>query len=199
LALARVGPEPESFEPVLRDVARGDRVAVSRCIAIYGSLVWSLARRMSATTADAEDAVQEIFLDLWRSAGRFDPARGPEHTFVVTIARRRLIDRLRAQRARLTAEVPATDELVGRIPSPDPGSEQDADLAAAWALLAELPAEHRKIVQLSLLQGLSHAEIAAQLGRPLGTVKTVLRRSLLRVRHALRERFEPVASARRSP
>src|SRR5260370_2342586 len=80
---------------VLARVAEGDARAVRECIDQFGGLVWAIARRFTRNRADAEDAVQEIFTDIWRSSGRFDPAQGSEKVFVTTIARRRLIDRWR--------------------------------------------------------------------------------------------------------
>ena len=84
---------------VLQRMASGDPAAVRECMDRYGSLVWSLARRLSRTASDAEDAAQEIFLDIWRSAARYDAARGSDQVFVATIARRRLIDRMRKKNA----------------------------------------------------------------------------------------------------
>src|SRR5512133_2795665 len=85
-------------ESILDRVARGDQKAVRQCIDEFGGLVWAIARRMTRSRADAEDAVQEIFIDVWRSAARFDAAQGSEKVFVTTIARRRLIDRIRRGR-----------------------------------------------------------------------------------------------------
>lgn len=73
---------------LLQRIAGGDSAAVSECITKYGALVWSLARRLSRTASDAEDATQEIFLDIWRSAGRFDPSQGSDQIFIAMIARR---------------------------------------------------------------------------------------------------------------
>ncbi len=84
---------------VLQRIASGDPAAVRECIDQYGPLVWSLARRLSRTASDAEDATQEIFLDIWRSAGRFDASQGSDKVFIAMIARRRLIDRLRKKSA----------------------------------------------------------------------------------------------------
>ena len=82
-------------EPLLQRVARGDPTATQECIKRYGGLVWSLARRMLANPADAEDATQDIFLEIWKHAGRHDPAKGSETLYITMIARRRLIDRIR--------------------------------------------------------------------------------------------------------
>jgi RNA polymerase sigma-70 factor (ECF subfamily) len=173
--------------PVLPDVARGDRAAVQRCMARYGALVWSIARRFSPTSADAEDATQEIFLDLWRSAARFDAARGSERVFVTMIARRRLIDRMRSQRSRIAHEVPGLEDEAAQVGT-DPRIDRCAEAEIARAALEELPQEQRKVIQLSVVEGLSHAEIATRTGLPLGTVKTLIRRGLIKVRVALGER-----------
>src|ERR1700734_2723749 len=91
---------------VLQRIASGDSAAVRECMDQYGALVWSLARRLSRTSSDAEDATQEIFLDIWRSAARFDAAQGSDKVFIAMIARRRLIDRLRK-----TTSEPAMDPV----------------------------------------------------------------------------------------
>lgn len=172
--------------PVLPDVARGDRVAIQRCMARYGALIWTIARRLSPTAADAEDATQEIFLDLWRSASRFDPTRGSERVFVTMIARRRLIDRMRSQRSRLEHELSGVEDEAARVGT-DPRIDRCAEAEIARAALEELPQEQRKVIQMSVVEGLSHAEIAARTGLPLGTVKTLIRRGLIKVRIALGE------------
>src|ERR1700749_2388107 len=80
---------------MLERIANGDSAAVRECIDQYGPLVWSIARRLSRTQADAEAATQEIFLDIWRSAARFDASQGSDKVFIAMVPRRRLIDRLR--------------------------------------------------------------------------------------------------------
>ncbi len=80
---------------LLPQIARGEETAVHQCLDRYGDLIWSLARRLLPTSADAEDAVQEIFVDIWQNAERFDQEIASEKTFVVMLARRRLIDRRR--------------------------------------------------------------------------------------------------------
>jgi RNA polymerase sigma-70 factor, ECF subfamily len=174
----------DTQEHLLPSVARGDRLAVQRCISRYGALIWSLARRMSPTPTDAEDASQEIFMDLWRSAARYDASKSPERVFVALIARRRLIDRQRSMRARLGSEVSLEPEHFEVAPVAA-GDETRTDAATAREALKLLPADHQKIIELSLLAGFSHGEIAQQTGVPLGTVKTIIRRGILKVRAAL--------------
>lgn len=178
-------------EDLLPAVARGDAAAVKACLDRYGALVWSLARRMSRSGTDAEDAVQEIFISVWKNAGRFDPNKGSEVTFVATIARRRLIDRLR-QSGRRPNESP-----IESGPSPTaPGDEITApaelreEVGIANRALAELGEDQRRVLQMSIGHGLSHERIAEATGIPLGTVKTHIRRGLIRVRALLEEQRE---------
>lgn len=169
-------PEPP---PLLRRVADGEAAAIRECLARYGNLVWSIARRFDA--AEAEDAVQEIFLDLWKSAARFDPSVASEPAFVAVIARRRLIDRRRARMRRPTAVAEMPESLA------DPGTAPDTCVEATQAAraLEQLRPEQRHVLVLSTVGGLSHGEIAAQTGMPLGTVKAHARRGLLSIRAAL--------------
>jgi RNA polymerase sigma-70 factor (ECF subfamily) len=171
-------------EPLLPLVASGDRMAVSRCIRRYGPLVWSIARRLSPTSEDAEDAVQEIFLDIWRHASRFDGTLGSEKVFVTMLARRTLIDRLRSLRPRLRAELPMDEVFEHEGPATN-RAERDVELEEARQLLRHLPPAQQRVIALSLAHGMSHAEISNSTGLPLGTVKTMLRRGVMRVRALL--------------
>jgi RNA polymerase sigma-70 factor (ECF subfamily) len=172
-------------DSVLIRVARGDQAAVAECIDQFGSLVWALARRLSPNRDDAEDAVQEIFVDVWKSAARFDPAQGSEKVFISTIARRRLIDRLR--RHSQLPEFAPTEELdvVGWA---EPGTRGEISVEAERAAqaVAQLKPDQQKVIELAVLHGLSHSEIAAKTGMPLGTVKTQMRRGLIQVRELMR-------------
>lgn len=171
-------------EPLLQRVATGDSAAVRACIDRYGGLVWSLARRYSTGSAEAEDAVQEIFLDLWRSAARFDPAVSSETTFVAMIARRRLVDQRRKSK-----RAPQTESLADAPTPAELGAatrvEDCAEASIAAEALAQLRPEQRLILVLSTCHGLTHEEIAKTVQMPLGTVKAHARRGLLRVREIL--------------
>jgi len=173
----------QAAESPLLAVARGEPGAVRACIDEYGSLVWSLARRWLTETADAEDAVQDIFIDLWQSAGRFDPTRASGHGFVAMVARRRLIDRQRkaGRRPRLQGFPKGFDASSDAHERFDDVFESERIMEA----LGTLRAEHRQFVELSFLNGYSHAEIAERTGAPLGTVKSAIRRSLLQLRDVL--------------
>jgi RNA polymerase sigma-70 factor (ECF subfamily) len=173
---------------ILRKIARGDQGATQECIDRYGGLVWSLARRLSSTDSDAEDAVQDIFLDVWKSAERFDPSVASETTFVATIARRRLIDRRRREGRRIDTQAlieGATDTPDWNAPADSDSAEMAEDVAAARRAMAQLSPEQQRVLQLSIFQGLSHERIARATQIPLGTVKTHARRGLIRVRELI--------------
>jgi RNA polymerase sigma-70 factor (ECF subfamily) len=168
-------------DSILGRVARGDQRAVRDCIDEFGGLVWAIARRMTRTRADAEDAVQEIFVDVWRSAARFDAAQGSEKVFVTTIARRRLIDRIR--RSRMNAFMDGEEMLEDlRFAQPGNGGEVRVDAEQAAKVVARLRPDQRKVLRMGLLEGMTHSEIASATGMPLGTVKTQTRRGLIQVR-----------------
>ena len=175
--------ELNSIAPVLPEVAAGNRDAMERCLQRYENLIWSVARRYLGASPEAEDVVQEIFIELWKTAGRFDATRASESTFVMMIARRRLLDaRRRFARQPVRAELEATAETA--IPAV-PETRLDDDAQRALQALQALPAEQQQLLRLSLRDGLTHAEISAQTALPLGTVKTAIRRGLLRLRQTL--------------
>ncbi len=184
-AILRTMADP-SGNTILQRVADGDQSAVRECLDRYGGLVWSLARRFSTTETDAEDAVQEIFLEVWKSAERYDPDVASEVTFVAMIARRRLIDRRRKEGRRPTSEVltAATDVEQSDLDVSEP-SQADEDVAAARRALGQLSTEQQRVLQLSIFHGQSHDRISRATGLPLGTVKTHARRGLIRIRELI--------------
>ena len=170
--------------PLLPRVAAGDQQAVEACLDRFGNLVWSLARRFTSNREDAEDAVQEIFIDLWSSAARYDSGKASETTFVAMVARRRLIDRLRKKTRRPEEEeLSVVVELEQHELAPD--AERMADAARAAELILTLKPEQQQVIKLAVYEGHTHQSIADALQLPLGTVKTHLRRGLLKVREAL--------------
>lgn len=171
-------------EALLTRIAGGDTAAVGEFLRHHTPLVWGQARRVCRDAQEAEDAVQDIFLEIWRSAGRFDPALGSEATFVAMIARRRLVDRVRRKTSRPAA---ASLEDPGVVPArvePDDTMLRD-EAAKARAAMQQLRPEQREVLELALGHGRSHQEIAATVGIPLGTVKSHARRGLLRLRKML--------------
>ena len=171
-------------EAILKRIASGDAAAVASCLDQYGGLVWSIARKMLRNTDDAEDVVQEIFIDIWKNAERFDEKLSSETTFVAMIARRRIIDRIRRTNRRLAAD--SLEDVVTEPQSRDDRKVQlSVEAEEAAVALRSLKPEQQQVLQLSIVQGLSHQEIADVTGMPLGTVKTHARRGIIQAREML--------------
>lgn len=169
---------------ILERIAAGDAQAVDQCFDQYGGLIWSLARRYSPVYADAEDAVQEILLGVWRSASRFDPQVASEAAFITMIAKRRLIDRLRRRSGGIDT-VPMEEELPLHVRSASDALEVQEEAARVQAVVDQLRDEERRVLRMSLMDGLTHSEISQATRLPLGTVKTHARRGLSRLREML--------------
>jgi RNA polymerase sigma-70 factor (ECF subfamily) len=192
---------------VLERVADGDAGAVNECIDRFGGLVWSLARKLCPDRSEAEDVVQEIFVSVWKSAGRYDPTMGSEATFIATIARRRLIDRARRRKRSLGAasldesyaiasEAPGLGAAGGgSSANGGAGGATSEDAAKAERALRSLSGDQQRVLRMSIMHGLSHEQIARATDMPLGTVKTHIRRGLIRVRKVLAESEESGSEA----
>jgi RNA polymerase sigma-70 factor (ECF subfamily) len=177
------------LQSILPRVSQGDSRAVDECLDRYGGLIWSLCCRLAPN--DAEDAAQEIFIDLWRNAWRFRESAGSEVAFVSTLARRRLVDRRRRCARSLQASA------FGPIEPADGARTPDAELAATEELdrvrrcLSSMKDRDREAVELSVYEGLSQSEIAERLQAPLGTVKSLIRRALVRLRDCVKFDVRP--------
>ena len=166
---------------ILARVARGEPGAMRECIDRFGGLVWTLTSRYVPTRTEAEDVVQEVFTDLWRSAGRYDASKSSESTFIGLIARRRGIDWLRKQSRQPKLEVINSDlQQPEQASSCAPFASDRIKLA-----LQKLPEATQRLFALHFEKGMTHPEIAAETGLPIGTVKTRLRRGLISVRSSM--------------
>lgn len=172
--------------PVLPRIAAGEPNAVEECLDRYGGLVWSLAKRYCGVQADAEDAVQEVFVALWKSADRFDEQVASEPTFVTMVCRRRLIDLLRRKRTRTAAgDAEPVEELTA--PTPPPGLELTEEVQRVRGFMNQLSEEQRRVLDLGICEGLSQSNIAELTGWPIGTVKSHARRGMQRLRKLIGE------------
>jgi len=165
-------------------VAAGDPAALRTLYDDHAPRAMAIALRMLHNPQEAEDVVQDTFLEIWRRARRFEGARGGAAAWVVSIARTRAIDRLRASRTSGVAleGTAATEDL---MPMADPSlagqTQGRRDQARVTTALAALPAEQRETIELAYFEGLSEAEIAAQTGTPLGVVKMRVNRAMKRL------------------
>lgn len=171
-------------QAILHRIASGDHTAVQDCLSKYGGLVWSIARKMLRNSDDAEDAVQEIFVDVWKNAARFDEKQSSETTFIAMIARRRLIDRIRFLTRRISPES-LDDILLEPFTRSDQDLQMSVEAKEAAQAMRTLRPEQQEVLRLSIIQGMSHQEISDATGMPIGTVKTHARRGLMQVRENL--------------
>lgn len=172
-------------DSILHRVAKGDPAATRQLIDRYGGLVHALARRFLFDHSELDDAVQDVFVALWQSAGRFDPKIAAEETFVAMVARRRLIDRRRRAQRRTQGQVDAELSVIPEDHGP-PSPEISEQARRAVDLIRTLRPEQQTVLRMSLCHGLSHEQIARLTGTPLGTVKTHVRRGLIALREAMK-------------
>ena len=166
-------------------IARGDNGAMEECIHLYGDLVWSLARRMSSSSTDAEDVVQEIFLDVWKNASRFNKEVASEKTFVMMLARRRIIDRRR--KSDRTPKSQLLDESSKNVPQQNDLDrlELGDEFIRATQCLEALQNDQQRALELAIYHGLSHKQISDHENAPLGTVKAWIRRGMIQLRDCM--------------
>jgi RNA polymerase sigma-70 factor (ECF subfamily) len=173
-------------------VARGDVTAFEELYDRYSSTLYALLIRILGNAEDAQEVLQETFVKAWTSAKMFDALRGSEVAWLISIARSRGIDRLRARRIRLDREDEAGREIstvsgfVDRSNGADKAIQAEQGFAVRGAL-AELPEAQRRALELAYFEGLSQSEIAARLSEPLGTVKTRMQLGMKKLRDRLQE------------
>ena len=182
------GDEGERVEAdkLLVRVAGGDQRAFEELYALVSGPVFGLVRRVVRDPAQSEEVAQEVLLELWRSAGRFDPERGSALSWILPLAHRRAVDRVRSARAATERE-----QREGRR-NPHPAFDQvaeevEAGLERQWVrhCLEKLTTLQRESVTLAYYDGYTYREVAERLSLPLGTVKTRMRDGLTRLRECL--------------
>ena len=172
---------------LMQKVAAGDEAGIDELYSRFAPLVFKAARQVLSSNAEAEDAVQEVYLRLWQTAERYDPRRAKLITWVMLLTRRHLIDRLRRKGAR-----PNPAHLEGAAaPAGPPSASQDRlqnaeSLSGLRERIRELPDLQRTVIERAYLQGFTLREVAVQLDAPLGTVKSALSRGLNRLRDRVR-------------
>jgi RNA polymerase sigma-70 factor (ECF subfamily) len=172
------------LDTLLTHVAKGDQAAFEAVYDQLAASVYGLIRKVLRNPSQAEEVTQEVLLEVWRAASRFDPARGGAATWVLTIAHRRAIDRVRAEEAatareQRSAEAPAAiDEVAETV-------EASMDAERLRRCLSGLTELQRESITLAYYGGYSYAQVAALLDTALGTIKTRIRDGLTRLRACL--------------
>jgi RNA polymerase sigma-70 factor, ECF subfamily len=172
---------------LIGQIAKQDREAFSQLYDRCSSLVFSLAMRMLNARSDAEDLLQEVFVQVWRQAGNYSAERGSPEAWIINIARSRAIDKIRStrrmERSFVLTEDPARAESSDTVESAMGASEGRLTMNSA---LANLPETQRKVLELAYFDGLTQTEIADKLSEPLGTIKTRMRSGIQRLRDIYR-------------
>ena len=170
---------------ILARIADGENGSFELLIEKYGNLVWSIGKKFLYRQSDLEDAVQEVFIAIWKSADKFDANKAKEITFVSMIARRRFIDHLRKISKHKNLES-IDDDNRGHQLYKESILNESTDLQLVKNAIQSLDIDDQELLNLSVYQGYSHSEISKLLNIPLGTVKTRIRRNLIK----LKEIFE---------
>jgi RNA polymerase sigma-70 factor (ECF subfamily) len=174
---------------LLHRIADRDRDALSQFYDQTARPLFSIACRILGNPADAEEAVQDVFVQIWTKAGMFDAAKGQAFHWVLALTRNRCIDGLRARQRRARIMVESDGELDLEQAAERPGGAGalvDNDAAMIQAVVNRLPKSQRQAIEMAFFRGLTHQEIAELLGEPLGTVKARIRRGVFKLREDLR-------------
>lgn len=170
---------------LLAEIAKGDAGAFERLYGATRAKLYGVLVRILGRPELADEVMQEAYLKIWKSAASFDPAVASPITWMVAIARNRAIDVARKRRDVSVEEAPQALEFAADIADPLAGRERSEELARLLDCLGRLDPEQRQLVLLAYYNGLSREQLAARIGRPVNTVKTWLRRSILAVRECL--------------
>ena len=176
---------PADDVQLLQAVARGDEAALARLYDQYRVILFGLLVRILGSREEAEDVLQDVFIQVWRRAKDYDAERGKPFTWLVTLTRSRGIDRLRLMGARQRLSEASAKEPNEEIADALHDTIQAGQREIVQRALATLPEEQKEALLLAYYDGLTQSEIASQLGTPLGTVKTRMRSGMAKLRSLL--------------
>ena len=181
-------PRERELTVLLGRVAQADQAALSELYDRTSHVVYGLVLYIVRDRAEAEEITLDVYMQVWRQAGRFDPERSVPSVWLCLLARSRALDRMRSRLHRDQARELPVDELeslMSAAPPPDESAAAKQEARALRLALAKIPSEQRELIELSFFRGMTHSEIATLKGLPLGTVKTRIRLGMLRLRDAL--------------
>src|SRR5262249_9700944 len=171
---------------LIRQMAAGDGQASAAFYDRHAPVVFPLILRIVREPADASDVLQEVFWEAWRDAGNYDASRGSPEAWMITRARTRAIDRVRATRRRSETFVAPLDEPAAPAAPAGDAAERASDRGTVRSALRRLPDAQREVIELAYYAGLTQSEIADKIKQPLGTVKTRIRLGLERLRDVVK-------------
>lgn len=176
------------LEEWIAQVRAGDSTALGRLFDQCQAPVFALALRIARDRHVAEEVLLDVFLQVWRQASHFDPRRGPAYHWLLTLARSRALDAVRSRtvRSRREADAAPLDPAADPAARPLEAAVAVDRASAVRSAIQTLPADQAAVIELAYDQDLSHTEIAARLGLPLGTIKTRIRLGMLKLRDKLR-------------
>ena len=177
--------QPEDDVKLLKAIAARDEAALAQLYDRYRTILFGLLMRILNNREEAEDVLQEVFLQVWRKAADFDENRGRPFTWLVTLGRSRGIDRLRTLAARDRVAEAGAREAVEDFSDAATDTFKSEQRGLVNQALAQLPDEQKRPLMLAYFDGLTQSEIATRLGAPLGTVKTRMRTGLMNLREQL--------------
>ena len=169
---------------LLKAIAGGDDAALGQLYDRYRLILFGLLMRILNNREEAEDVLQEVFLQVWRRAKDFDENRGRPFTWLVTLARSRGIDRLRSLASRERVAVAEANERTEEVSDAASDAIKSERLGVVNSALADLPEDQKRPLMLAYFDGLTQSEIATKLNVPLGTVKTRMRSGMMKLREA---------------
>ena len=186
--------QPEQAQPndvdLLKAIARQDDKALGELYDRYRVILFGLLVRILNSREEAEDVLQEVFLQVWRRAADFDETRGRPFTWLVTVARSRGIDRLRSLAARDRVAVAGSRESTEAVSDAVEDAFRSEQRGLINSALDKLPEEQKRAIMLAYFDGLTQSEIAAKLNAPLGTVKTRMRTGLIKLKELIGNKSE---------
>ena len=176
---------------LIHQSAAGEKEALEELYSRYGTAVYSMARYMLRNEALAEEATQEVFLNIWLKAASYNAERGRPKAWVMSVAHHKIVDIIRSRRRNIAMANPTDYEILESLPSSQRATDEQAitnlEGERIRKSLAILPPAQREVIELAYFQGLSQSEIAQKLDQPLGTVKTRVRLAMQKLRVELEE------------
>jgi RNA polymerase sigma-70 factor (ECF subfamily) len=170
---------------LIASVANGDQAAFASLYDALSPTIFGVVRRVLRDGSQAEEVTQEVFVEIWKQATRFDAERGSVRTWAVMIAHRRAVDRVRSEQSHRDRQVAVAAASVETPASPEDDAVDAEDRQRARAAMASLSAPQREALELAFYDGLTHVQISEHLGVALGTVKTRIRDGLIRLRTSM--------------